>query len=84
MTTGPNTSRWMISESWAGADDDRRLVEEAGPVDRPPADGHLGAGVARAVDEADDPLELVVGDDRSHRDVGVVRVAGLDAPRPRR
>ena len=58
--------------------DDRRLVEEAGPVDRVAADRDLGAGLDGPVDHARDPVELVGRDDRAHRGVLVERVAGDD------
>ena len=61
----------------SGGEDDGRLIPPTGTLDAGATRGDLGAGFARAVDEAGHPLELLLRDQRSHVGVGCGRVADL-------
>ena len=68
VRTGPKTSFWTISLSWATVGDDRRPVEgpagEARDVRARAADDDPGAGRLGPLDEALDPLDLGLVDER--------------------
>ena len=81
--TGPKTSFWTISESWAQSamivGRVEGAVRQTGDV-RPEAAGHdrraVGAG---SLDEAVDALDLGIADERPEVRRGIERVADADA-----
>ncbi|CAB4942372.1 unannotated protein [freshwater metagenome] len=62
-----------------GVDEDGRLHEVAGAVDRVAAGDGAGAGVAADLEVARDAVELLGRDERAHLGVGLQAVADLDA-----
>ena len=78
MTTGPNTSRWTISLSWAGPTTIDGRVEVAAAVGDAALGEHLGAGLLGPRDHPADALQLLGRDDRPDLGVGVGGVAEGD------